>query len=206
MSEAPPESGGFWHLPDQDASEPDDLRAQILQLLAPRGLVLEAGPHDVAALRAFMASGLFLVQALKWPLAKREGKKRRSFNHLPRPDQKRLIRHSASAHLRGELLAIAPQAILAMGNAALEACRAVSERPDSIPAGGVTEIRKSNGLGAGVVLQGQPIPLDATFLPVDENMRKATRRDLIKADIAAFLTRHGWTTGNTWPAGGPDSR
>lgn len=49
ISEAPPGSGGFWHLPDARADEPDDLRAQLLQLLTSQGLVLEAGPHDVTA-------------------------------------------------------------------------------------------------------------------------------------------------------------
>ncbi len=113
-----------------------------------------------------------------------------------------MIRHAASAHLRGELSAIAPRAILAMGNAALQACRAISERPDSISAGKVAEVRTSNGHAASVVLQGQPIPLEATFLPVSENMRKPARRDLIEQDIAAFLGRYDWRPGDAWPADG----
>lgn len=182
--------GGFWHLPsDEQPEDPDDLRAQLFRLLAPHSPRFGRNPHALEALEMFLAAGLFLLQTLKWPIAKPSEKRRATFNHLPRSTQRRLLNHTAVAHLRAEMSALKPRGVLAMGNAALGACRLLA-LPDAIPDGGVETVRAVRGLN--IIIEGAETPLDVTFLPVDENMRKRERARLIEADIGGFLDRHTW--------------
>ncbi len=78
VSEAPPETGGFWELRVDDS-----LRSNVLQLLRAKGLQVPANSNSKEALHCFLAGGFFLVQALKWSLA--NGK---TYNNLG-PAQKR---------------------------------------------------------------------------------------------------------------------
>jgi hypothetical protein len=77
----------------------------------------------VSSIDTFLAAGFFLLQTLKWPIAKPGGKRRATFNHLPRSAQQRLLRHTVAEHLKAEIWALRPRGLLAMGKAALGACR-----------------------------------------------------------------------------------
>ena len=197
MSEAPPEAGGFWKLPrDGSGDSLDDLRENVLTRLQ-AGVLSETDFHDSEALQSFLSAGFFLVQTLKWPLAK-TAKQRASFNHLALKTKERLVAH-AIEHLRSELLAIQPRGILAMGNAAVEACRRLDELMQ-FPVGGVERVRLSNVSRPEIRFQKRNIPIDVTFLAVDENVRKPTRGPLIRQDFERFLDRHGWIASDVWPA------
>lgn len=168
ISEAPPLSGGFWGTRAQD-----DLRGNVLTLL---------GYQDLAE---FLANNLFLVQALKWPLARVNRKKRPGFNQLGPSQQIRLIDHAVSAHLSKEIDLIAPSVILAMGNAAWRACLKMFK--DNLPCdqSGVERLRGSKFL---VPLQNGSALLAITFLPVGQNMRDPARAEAIRQDFKEFIS------------------
>lgn len=188
VSEAPPEVGGFWRLP-RPKQKPDDLRENVLELLQLYGLPrVEA--HIPRAFEVFLSRGFFLVQALKWPLA-RQANRRAGFNQLPRKTKALVVKH-ALGHFLAELTIVRPRGILAMGNAALEMCRCLDER-GLMPQGGVEIARLANSRQLEIRVEGGAIPVDVTLLPVDENMRKAKRAALIKDDFKHFLVRHRWT-------------
>lgn len=168
---------------------PDDLRENVLELLQLYGLPRVAG-HIPGAFEVFLSGGFFLVQALKWPLA-RQTNRRAGFNQLPRKTKALVVNH-ALGHFRSELALIAPRGILAMGNAALEVCRCLDER-GLIPQGGVAVTRLASSQRLEILVEGRAIPFDVTLLPVDENMRKPERATLIKHDFGHFLARHQWT-------------
>jgi hypothetical protein len=86
ISEAPPTSGGFWR-----TGEYDDLRKNLFELLKDHGLQIPLDINSKAAFEVFLSGDFFLVQALKWPLARGKRKKRPSFNHLGLDQQRRLI-------------------------------------------------------------------------------------------------------------------
>jgi hypothetical protein len=197
MSEAPPEAGGFWHLSSgKDSQGQDDLRTQLLTLLEERGLTRHSGSDEFRELRSFMESGLFLIQTLKWPLGT-------TFNHLSKSNQTRVIEHAVNAHLRQEILTIAPAGVLAMGSAALAACRLLSKDSTGIPAGGVDQLRRTNGTFT-ISFAGQDIPLDVTLLPVGQNIRLPNRAKIIREDLASFLSRRGWSPqGSSWKGSPP---
>lgn len=167
LSEAPPQSGGFW-----TESRADDLRIKLMQLLgiSPRGNT----PQVIAS---FMEKGYFLLQALKWPLKK-------SFNHFGPVQQRKLVEHSASAHLNNEIQALKPRAILAMGKAAWMSCLLMSTssscRFDQGFEGNLNEKQT-------ITLQGHVILWRATYLPVDQNLRIPNRADQIQGHIQSFL-------------------
>jgi hypothetical protein len=199
LSEAPPTVGGFWHLPtDEKPEEPDDLRAQLFHLLALRSGRFACDPHTRGSLDAFLTAGFLLLQTLKWPLAKPPGKRRATFNHLTRLTQRRLLSHTVLEHLKTEMSVLKPRGVLAMGTAALDACRLLAT-PSALPEGGVQTVRAVGDLN--IVIDGTQIPLNVTFLPVDENMRKDLRASLIKVDVAQFLDRHSWNPDEQWTTG-----
>jgi hypothetical protein len=199
LSEAPPTVGGFWHLPTGEHPEaPDDLRGQLFRLLALRSPRFDCDPHTRGSLEAFFTARFFLLQTLKWPLAKPPGKRRATFNHLTKPTQQRLLGHTVLEHLKAEISVLKPRGVLAMGNAALGACRLLAA-PGLLPKGGVQTLRTLYDLNFDI--SGVRTPLNVTFLPVDENMRKPLRAPLIEADVAKFLDRHAWSPDEQGPTG-----
>jgi hypothetical protein len=109
LTEAPPESGGFWH----DSDPPDRLRRVLFTLLRdlrPEFETLSFGRQG----RAAFQQKLFLIQTLKWPLD-------RSAGSLS-PQARKAIRHSVEAHLAQEIYEIRPRGIFASGAAAGLAC------------------------------------------------------------------------------------
>ena len=196
ISEAPPSFGGFWRLPRPGTSDArDDLRENILTLLQARQLPPVAA-HGPEALESFLSAGFFLVQTMKWPLAK-TARRRATFNHLAPKTKVRLITHTVE-HLRSELILIQPRGILSMGNAALDACRQLDEL-GRLPTGGVEHVRPCNVNRPEICFQKRNVPVDVTYLAVDENVRKPNRALAIREDFDRFLDRHGWTPSDSWP-------
>jgi len=199
LSEAPPTVGGFWHLPtDEHREEPDDLRAQLFRLLALRSNRFDRDPHTRGSLEAFLTAGFFLLQTLKWPLAKPSEKRRATFNHLTKRTQQRLLSHTVLEHLKAEISLLKPRGVLAMGNAALGACRLLAA-PDALPEGGVQTVRARGNLN--LLVMGSKTPFHVMSLPVDENMRKDSRAQEIKIDLDRFLDTHSWNPDEQWPTG-----
>ena len=187
ISEAPPRGGGFWHLGRQG----DRLRQTLLRLLRDKGLPVPADADGQDALQAFLDWDFFLMQALKWPLAEGKG-----FHQLGASEQRRLVEHAAD-HTYEELRVLAPRGILAMGGAAWQVCRKVSGSPERLPEGGVEAIRGTDYAlvlrpGRTAPANTEPIPLNVTFLPVDQNLRVPEREQAIRGDLEAFLERHEW--------------
>lgn len=178
ISEAPPESGGFWQINSQD-----NLRRNILNLLVLAGLELPNREDRQESLQSFLNANFFLLQAIKWPL------KKNSFNKLGPAEKRGVIGHSVEAHLRHEVALVSPSGILAMGNAAWNACRSLSGTDDMLPDAGIETVRRKD---YEMKLQQTTVPLNVTFLPVDQNMNRSEPRECILEDIAAFLSRHGW--------------
>lgn len=178
ISEAPPESGGFWQTKSQDK-----LRRNILNLLVLPGLQPSNREAGQESLQIFLDANFFLLQAIKWPL------KKKSFNKLSRGEQRRLIGHSVEAHLQHEVALVSPSGILAMGNAAWRARRSLNGAEDTLPDAGVETVR---GKDYTMKLQQTLVSLNVTFLPVDQNMNRSEQRGCILEDIAVFLSRHGW--------------
>lgn len=195
IAEAPPLKGGFWR-PDVR----DDLREYLLALLHKQGLQVPKEIHSKKALKAFLSGGFFLVHALKWPFAARNGK-RPSYNRgLTSREQRRLVDHSVSAHLRDELRFIAPRGILAMGNAAWRVSMELSDDPLSLlKTGRVETLRCKRPQKYEIVLGGVSTPVNVTLLPVGQNMRDPRRRNAIEEDILEFLRRHKWSPVQSWP-------
>jgi len=82
---------------------------------------------------------------------------------------------------------LSPRAILAMGNAAWQACvEFVPGETGRLRKLGVTEAREQF---FEVFVGTTRIPLAATLLPVDQNMRVESKASLIRHDVEAFLRR-----------------
>jgi len=180
ISEAPPETGGFW-----EARGRDSLRGNILTLLRDKGFQAPNTVDSQEAVDAFVAEGFFLVQTLKWPIA--NGK---TYNSLGPAQKRRLIQHAALAHLQHEIETLAPKGVLAMGNAAWDACRQISQG-GSLPKGGIKSARCKDLF---INLYKGKLPLNATILPTDYNFN--VRRSQVVADFEIFLGRHRWQAKN----------
>lgn len=178
ISEAPPESGGFWQIKSHD-----NLRRNLLHLLGLAGLELPNQEDGQESLQSFLDANFLLLQAIKWPL------KKKSFNKLGPAEKRGVISHSVEAHLRHEVALVSPSGILAMGNAAWSACRSLSGADNTLPDAGVETVRSKD---YEMKLQQTLVPLNVTFLPVDQNMNRSEQRGHILEDIAGFLNRHGW--------------
>jgi len=187
ISENPPVTGGFW-----ETKCDDGLRQNILQLLK---IPHSCNDHH-AALESFLShrtsSGFqfFLVQTLKWPYAKnlKREKKKKGYNQSRHsPGMRRLIEHTVSAHLGAEIGTICPIGILAMGNAAWDACRELSKNKSELPNGGIETVR---GYPYTLQLASGSIALNVTHLPVGLNMNYPNRASEIRQDIEDFLRRH----------------
>lgn len=137
--------------------------------------------NTAQVLAAFMERGYFLLQALKWPLKK-------SFNHFGPAQQRRLVEHSASAHLRSEVHALKPRAILAMGKAAWMSCLFISG--NTYPPADLG-FESSLNQERTITLEGQVIPWLATYLPVDQNLRNPDRAARVSAHIQSFIAKYG---------------
>lgn len=98
ISEAPPLTGGFWQ-----TGEYDGLREHLFCVLQGLGRRFPNDLHGDEAIRTFMAGDLFLLQTVKWPLAKGSRKRRPSFNHLGPGTRDALLAHTAASHLGPEL-------------------------------------------------------------------------------------------------------
>ena len=175
ISEAPPESGGFWQ-----TGQYDDLRENLFCILQGLGRRVPSDFHAEAAIRVFMGHDLFLLQTVKWPLVKK--KPQRSFNHLRRPNQDALIAHTIEEHLGPELQLLAPGAVLAMGSAAWQACATLV--PGQRRGSRISQVR---GQSFQAVIDSRAVPLGVTSLPVGQNMRRAGEAALIKDEITKFM-------------------
>ena len=171
-------TGGFW------CSDSDDrLRTNILAILRQFDLKIDlASPQE--ALQSFLSENLFLIQALKWAVIEDSKGRRLNFNRLPPKQQTRLISHSAK-HLSEEVRLLAPRGVLAVGNAALAACRALATAP-TLPRGRVELLR---GADHEVMLSTGPTPVNIIFLPVAQNLRVTKRAAAITTDVKHFLQR-----------------
>lgn len=115
LTEAPPESGGFWH----DSDPPDRLRRVLFTLLRDIRLEFRTLSFGRQGRGAFQQK-LFLIQTLKWPLDNSAGS-------LP-PQIRRAIRHSVETHLIQEISMLRPRGIFASGAAAGLACCLLAPR------------------------------------------------------------------------------
>ena len=109
ISEAPPKNGGFWNPAIQD-----DLRKNLFEILLACNVSLSPNDHSQTSLTDFCERGLFLIQALKWPLKK-------SARNL-RPNERKLIEHTCETHLVQEFQALQPLAIICLGRVSSYAC------------------------------------------------------------------------------------
>ncbi|MEP6958430.1 MAG: hypothetical protein ABI980_06840 [Nitrospirota bacterium] len=183
ISENPPITGGFWETKSEDG-----LRQNLLRLLN----IPSSSDHN-EALKWFLAhrySGdlqFFLIQTLKWPYAKVLREQKRGYNQNRSPTMRRLIEHTVSAHLGPEIAAILPIGTLATGNAAWDACRALSKDNSKLPTGGIETVR---GHPYTLQLASGSIALDVTHLPVGRNITYPKRAGEISRDFESFLNRH----------------
>lgn len=161
VSEAPPPTGGFWAPPPAV----DDLREHLFEMLRAANVLL---PDHKAprCLEEFLCRGLFLLQAVKWPLHE-------SARRL-RPAERHLIDHSAESHLRSELCAIRPVVVVAMGKVALYACARILDG-QSFGFDHRTQLREVQSRRFEVGLEGAQIVLYATGLPVKRQRRQFAR-------------------------------
>jgi hypothetical protein len=177
---------GFWRVGNHD-----NLREHLFRGLQRLGQSFPSDLHGDQAIQTFIAANLFLVQTLKWPLGKgSRHKRRRSFNSLGPRAKHRLVAHTNAAHIGPELALLGPRAVLAMGNAAWQAC--ASFIPGSADLGEIG-VSAARGRLYEMEITGRPIPLEVTSLPLDQNMRKPFLAAVIRHDIARFLNRH-WRT------------
>lgn len=166
LSEAPPPTGGFWRL-----NHSDDLRSSLMSLLD----IQSEPPRE--AVDAFIEKGFFLLQSLKWPLVK-------TFNHLGPKQQRQLIEHSAQEHLRIEIDALRPKAILAMGKAAWLSCRFLSGQWNNEVS---TQFEQSLGEMRLVTVRGNETKWMATYLIINQNLRLPERAKAISVHLKKFI-------------------
>ena len=185
ISENPPITGGFWKTKSDDR-----LRQNILRLLK----IPPSGNDHPATLELFLSHrnsiGLqfFLIQTLKWPYAENLREEKKGYNQCRHSlSMRRLIEHTVSAHLGAEIGAICPIGILAMGNAAWDACRELSKNKSELPNGGIETVR---GYPYTLHLASGSIALNVTHLPVGRNMNYPKRAREISQDFDVFLSRH----------------
>lgn len=184
ISENPPITGGFWETKGEDG-----LRQSLIRLLK----IPSNGNHN-EGLKSFLAHRysdhlqFFLIQTLKWPYAEALRKEKKGYNQYRNaPSMRRLIEHTISAHLGSEISAICPIGVLAMGNAAWDACRALSRNKSELPTEGIESVR---GHPYTLQLASGSIPLDVTLLPVGRNMTSPRKAGEISQDFESFLSRH----------------
>jgi predicted nucleotidyltransferase len=141
-------------------------------MLRSAGLLLPSAAEPKCR-EVFLGRGFFLLHAVKWPL-------RISARNL-RPAERRLIVHSAETHLRGELCALRPSAIVTLGRVALYAClRAVDGA--SVPFTHRTPLEAVRGQRFDVRVDGAATALYVTALPVRRQRRRS-------ASIAQDISR-----------------
>lgn len=92
-------------------------------------------------------------------------------------------------HLEREIRLIRPTGILAMGNAAWDACSKLNRGDHPLPDAGVETVR---GKDYKVEMKEGLVPLNVTFLPVNQNMNRTEPRSHILVDLAHFLNLHHW--------------
>lgn len=166
LSEAPPSTGGFWRI-----DNPDNLRSNLTSLLG----IQSESPRK--AVDAFMEGKFFLLQSLKWPLVK-------TFNHLSPKQQRRLVEHSAQKHLRLEIDALKPSAILAMGKAAWLSCRFLSGQWND-EAG--EQFEQDLGKMHLMTVKGDETKWMTTYLIIGQNLRLRERAEAISSHLKGFL-------------------
>ena len=127
-----------------------------------------------------MQRGYFLLQSLKWPLVK-------TFNHLGPRQQRRLIEHSARAHVGPEVETLRPKAILAMGKAAWLSCRVLSGQSNN-DAGAPFE--QDLGEIHLITVNGEQTKWMTTYLIIAQNLRLHERAEAIALHLENFLASH----------------
>jgi uracil-DNA glycosylase len=172
ISEAPPITGGFWVRPPR----PDDLRDQLLRILAQQGLQLRSSVSE-GCLEDFCAQGLFLIQAVKWPL-------RESARNL-RPTERGLIEHGVRAHLEGELQRIQPTTIVPLGRVA---CYASGQMFASHGFEFKCTTKLEEVRGRRFIVNAPCLRIPATLMPTGLPVRRrAGHLSLIGSEIAQVL-------------------
>ncbi len=174
ISEAPPASGGFWQV-----DSGDDLRKNLQIFLK----IPSTNSHQ-SCLENFMAQGFFLLQTIKWPIAPRPNGKSRNFNQLGSAQQRNLIDHTATAHLKAEIEILDPSRIFAMGNAAWRACQVLSPITLKDKPNGVEMVRQQP---LKFLRSQEAIPLHVTLLPLKQNLRFPEKKGFIRRDFEEFL-------------------
>lgn len=174
MGEAPPPPGGLWK-----CRNGDNLRVRLFPSLPqwPADLDLDSAE----ALEHFIDLGYFFVQAMKWPL------QHSSYGQLRREPQRLAFGHAVEAHLDEEVELLEPRAIVALGDAAWQACNVLTQRHGGVPSDlGVAEARGKHH--QFLFAQGDAIPFHVTFLPGTTNER-FTRgiSGVIREDVGVFL-------------------
>lgn len=172
ISEAPPVTGGFWVPPPRK----DDLRDHLFDILAAEGLQVRSSISE-GCLEHFCSLGLFLIQAVKWPLCE-------SARNL-RPQERRLIEHSVEAHVRHELTRAQPTTIVPMGRVA---CYAAGQ----VFGSGGFEFKRGMGLeevrGQRFIVNTPGLRRPATLLPTGLPVKRRARDlSLIRSEIAQVL-------------------
>jgi hypothetical protein len=133
----------------------------------------------------------FSYKLLKWPYAENLRQKKKGYNQCRRSfSMRRIIEHTVSVHLRVEISTLRPVGILAMGNAAWDACRELSINKSELPNGGIETVR---GCPYTLQLASGSIVLNVTHLPIGRNMTYPNRAREIKKDLEDLLSRHDHT-------------
>lgn len=167
LSEAPTRAGSFWTIQLLGVRK-DALRGELLPLagIPPGGD--DGGPGS------FVASGLFLLQALPRPL-------RSSIASAPLWILEEMLQHPVWAHLQQQVKSVSPRAVLALGRTAALALSIL--HPHSLFA----RAFEGGGLSAvhGQIFAGTRQPLlSATYLPTGKGR---FRRHLWEGHIRRFL-------------------
>jgi uracil-DNA glycosylase len=119
--------------------------------------------HTSDALKWFVGSGYFFVQAMKWPLAT-------SYNAQSRASRLAL-QHALTSHLENEIEVMGPRHIVALGGAAWDACAELSGkhgRPLSERLGVDRDRLRHHTFRMAT---DQEVPLQVTRLPGRQNER-----------------------------------
>lgn len=173
MAEAPPlvdgeaAAGGFWR-----TDWPDALRENLLGLL----------PSAANALSDFLRKNLFLIHTIGWPIIDAQGNATNYAGLHPRDARRALLQHMVDDHLRSEVDLLRPKVILAMGDAARDAC-------SHFPGGaalrtGTLASHRENGIE--ITFSWGSVPASVTLLPVDRNLRDPAKRRAIRDDLRRF--------------------
>ena len=172
IGEAPPVTGGFWKLGNQDF-----VRNVLLPVLLDQSTLSQTGLHSEKALKAFVDGGFYFVQAIKWPL--RQGT---SYKSLKARERRFVVGHTVESYLQSELALMQPSTIVCLGSAAWDACATLPDttcRP--LKSGDLQYLRLKHH---ELILPYRKVPLHVTYLPAG---RSRTRTEIMRSDVPVYL-------------------